>query len=225
MIRFKQKRDLGSLHRGIYFACVCIFSIQSVASEPHGKDASQLNPRVIKLELASNEVFSAEDEIILSDHQSGFILQETARVTVTAGTSIRMLPGTHIKAGAELVAAIVSVEQQWQLAKKAQEAENKHAIASIMNRSAHEANDVIDAEYYLRDFNHTGHRAIIRQMVSFGAVLPSRKLSFFGKWLHSATASITHQHIIHHFFGTLASRPNPSIAWGDRAETIAVMRT
>ena len=192
-------------------------TIHDEAYDDSGYCLSDSNP-------SSSALFDYADVIVLSSEGEGFVLEAGNRITITSGKSIRLLPGTHIKAGAELTASIVSKDYQEALAEEAAKEEKKKTISSIMDRYE-PCNKPVMANLMIGAFRGSRTMAYLSQQMHVMAVLPVRtEVSSFKDFI--SFNSIFFQPNNTHLVSPAFAQPYlPYLSWGDRGETIAVMRT
>ncbi len=213
--RTKQHIIVSWLHKGIKKACLgfclMIFFVAFSCFDGFagtGKDGLSAD-------------YGNSNIVYASGCDSAVIIEE-GRITVTEGSSIRLLPGTRIGHGDELQVSIVSREHQETLVEEAVEKQREHTVKSIMETA--EVPAPVDASVVFRYLDHTpGNQS------SFGqSRLPMSGLPVRTQTSPDAPVTVLLKDFFSHTIPVLHSESfqlvyYPCFSWGERAETIKVM--
>lgn len=163
--------------------------------------------------------------IVISAVDQGSVTITGGRITASAGESIRLLPGTHIRGDEQVTVSVVSREYQEALAEEAAVEEKKQAVESILKRRDHNTLPLETASM-IRGYRGTGSRTHLREQQYVCAILPVRtqtsvvKTEIFIGQSYPFRDQENNRLICH-----IARLHQPILTWGKRCETIAVMRT
>jgi hypothetical protein len=176
-------------------------------------------------ELIGEKAIATDNgSIIITASEGNPAVIQSGNITAAEGSSVRLLPGTHIRAGDELTVSIVSREYYDGLAEQAAEEEQKRVVASILER--HESPiKPVKAAVMLRLPSSTGRRSQVQQQLNLHAALPARdqNTNKFGIVMNRLQTYQSGDCIIPQT--TLNNPYLPSQSWGNRGEVVAVMRT
>lgn len=165
---------------------------------------------------------SEGSSVVLSGGDDSSLILSEGRLTAIEGQAVRLLPGTHIRAGKQLEVAIVHREHFEALAAEAAQQKRSAFVASIMHQRPACTADV-DNRFVFELAYGRGSQAHFAQQSFSPAVLPVRVQS-------SPTPCLLIKHSPNYFpnienHATLACHFThvPDLSWGKRAECIGVM--
>lgn len=163
--------------------------------------------------------------VVYSASDDGSVVIREGRISAMEGRSIRLLPGTHVKAGDELAVCIVSKEYHEELAAELARERREQTVESLLAKGLHKPLE-LDFEILLRNpLNIPGLPSQLdRQMHCWAGV----QIRVQGSPTPPVSNLLTTETIINiHNHMVLAHVPLcfPDYSWGSRAETIKVMRS
>lgn len=174
------------------------------------------------------KVLTADNSTIIysTGNSNDVVIITDGKITAAEGKTIRLLPGTHIKRGEQLTVNIASKECQDAVAQEVSKAKEEVMLTSAANKRdeviTEEHNTPTTAPFGFCSLP-VGNSTINQQRTELVAYLATSSFSFHAPVLYLLRSS-DNSFITHNSQLTTRLAYLPVFSWGDRAETIKVMR-
>ena len=168
---------------------------------------------------------SDQTGVIYKASDDNRIIITEGKITATEGNSIRLLPGTHIKTGEQLIVDISNKAHQQALAEKFAKEQEKKMLANVAKQRIYLQLPKDNEEFPLNISQGNApvnREKLIQQLFNLSASLTNVNHTFN---IPISTLHKNNNHFNNNYLVlNMQSQYTPISSWGNCAETIKVMR-
>ena len=182
-------------------------------------------PVSVFAEMAAGETVAhgKQSNIVYAAGEENAVVITEGRITATAGQSVRLLPGTHIKSGEKLSVSIVSREHQEARAYEVEKKRRQEFYTAVFARlkDMQHLSEGIRVAGYPGRFPFGG--ATLAQNRLCISALPVQPPVTFPALCMALQQNTSIQNIHNLLVSAFRGAHQPLLSWGNRTETIMVM--